>query len=150
MFYILHFSEITVISESPNPKAHVMGMNSGSRKATFPSALVLAKQHCPEHCLSLKNGLVASSLTSPWVPKIHKESGYKELLWHHNYRLWNPKETSVTEDRTLTANIIQWILVQNKLQEIIQNADSTHLKKSFFKMPCPNYSTQILTNQHDL
>lgn len=54
MFYILHFSDITVISESPNPKAHIMGMNSGSWKATFTSASVLAKQQLPRALLELK------------------------------------------------------------------------------------------------
>lgn len=65
MSYILHFSKITVISEGPNPKAHVMGMNSGSRKATFPSASVLAKQQLPRALLELKKW---SGSIKPYIP----------------------------------------------------------------------------------
>lgn len=65
MFYILHFSEITVISEGPNPKAHVMGTNSGSQKATFPSALVLAKPQLPRALLELKQ---QSGSIKPYIP----------------------------------------------------------------------------------
>lgn len=65
MFYILHFSKITVISEGPNPKAHVMGMNSASWKATFPSALVLAKQQLPRALLELKKRAGSIKLYNP-------------------------------------------------------------------------------------
>lgn len=77
------------------------------------------KQQLPRALLELKKQSGSIKPCTPMVPKIYQEFGYKEVLWHHNNRLWNPEETSVTDDWTLAANLITATASNRQYQQSI-------------------------------
>lgn len=64
-----------------------MGMNSGSRKATFPSASVLAKQKLPRALLELKK---QSGSMKPYIPMGSQNT---QRVWLHGAVLASQLQT---------------------------------------------------------